>query len=218
MQPAHTVPIPEYALVALAMAHVRACGMDPWGIHGVEHWWRVRHNGLLVAQSMGARPHVVTMFAILHDSHRRDDLDDPEHGPRAAAWLARVREASNDAIDADPLFGAPAHRKSGRVHQRFVAPAVESIRALDDADFRALLVACREHTREETHPDPTVAACFVADRLDLSRVGYRPDPARMPAPRQLLTDALIDGAVERQRLGLAWPGGAEIRGAWDLEP
>ena len=209
--------IPEGALVALAMAHVRAHGMDPWGIHGVEHWWRVRHNGLLVAQAMGARPHVVTMFAILHDSHRQDDLDDPDHGPRAAAWLALVREAGDDAIRDGLLFGASAPRAVGTRDVPVVAPAVDAIRALDARDFGALVDACRLHTHEETHPDPTVAACFVADRLDLSRVGYRPDPARMPALREVLTDAFIDAAMERERLGLRWPGGEEIRSTWKLD-
>jgi len=202
MQHAEPVPIPEHALVALAMAHVRAHGMDPWGLHGVAHWWRVRHNGMLVAQAMGARPHVVAMFAILHDSHRQDDLDDPGHGPRAAAWLARVREAGDGAIEGAPLVEVPA---------------IHAIRALDARDFKALVDACRLHTHEEAHPDPTVAACFVADRLDLSRVADRPDPARMPVLREVLTDAFIDAAMERERLGLRWPGGEEIRSTWNLD-
>lgn len=217
MQHAEPVPIPEHALVALAMAHVRAHGMDPWGLHGVAHWWRVRHNGMLVAQAMGARPHVVTMFAILHDSHRQDDLDDPGHGPRAAAWLARVREAGDGAIEGAPLVGVQGLQAAGTLDAQVVVPAIHAIRALDARDFKALVDACRLHTHEETHPDPTVAACFVADRLDLSRVGYRPDPARMPALREVLTDAFIDAAMERERLGLDWPGGEEIRRTWNLD-
>jgi len=209
-------PIPEDALVALAMAYVRAHGMDPWGIHGVAHWWRVRHNGMLVAQAMGARPHVVTMFAILHDSHRHDDLDDPDHGPRAAEWLLRVRGASAEHVNGDMLAGAPLNLKPADVDARIVAPAIHVIRALDLRDFDALVDACRLHTQERTHPDPTVAACFVADRLDLSRVGYRPDTARMPALQEVLTDAFIDAAMERERRGLDWPGGQEIREAWNL--
>jgi hypothetical protein len=61
-----------------------------------------------------------------------------------------------------------------------------------------------------------VAACFVADRLDLSRVGFRPDPRRMPAPAGLLTDAVIDAAMERERVGLRWAGGAEIETVWGV--
>ena len=68
------------------------------------------------------------------------------------------------------------------------------------------------------HDDPTVAACFVADRLDLSRVGFRPDPRRMPAPAGLLTDAVIEAAMERERVGLRWAGGAEIETVWGVRP
>ena len=83
--------LPERTLLAAAVANVRLHGMEPWGLHGLAHWWRVRHNGLLVADAMGASSRVVKLFAIFHDSHRADDNEDPEHGPRAAAWLERVR-------------------------------------------------------------------------------------------------------------------------------
>jgi uncharacterized protein len=36
--------------------------------------------------------------------------------------------------------------------------------------------ACEEHTNGGVAPDPTVGACWDADRLNLWRVGIRPDP------------------------------------------
>jgi uncharacterized protein len=194
-----TRPLPEPVLVAAAVKNVERCGMRPWGLHGLAHWWRVRHNGLLVAETMGANPRVVTLFAIFHDSHRHDDGGDPRHGPRAAAWLAQVRSGDRTAQGAcDATF--------------------DTIGALADGEFAALATACELHTSAARHDDPTVAACFVADRLDLSRVGSRPDPRRMPPAPQLLDRAFIEAAIERERLGLGWPGGAEIGAVWGVTP
>jgi uncharacterized protein len=199
--------LPEAALIAAAVANVRRHRMDPWDLHGLAHWWRVRHNGLLVADAMGASCRVVTLFAIFHDSHRMDDGADPQHGPRAAEWLAEVLE---HRADADPRAAAAAPHGACEVTRR-------TIHALDDHEFESLRLACELHTRKLHHDNPSVAACFVADRLDLSRVGFHPDPARMPAPRELLTDAFIEAAVARERAGLAWPGGEGLAGVWGVD-
>jgi uncharacterized protein len=190
--------LPEATLIAAALANVRRNGMRPWGLHGLAHWWRVRHNGLLVADAMGANPRVVRLFAIFHDSHREDDGYDREHGPRAAAWLARVRNGDRTA--------------HGACEATFAM-----IAALAAAEFESLRAACELHTRATHHDDPSVAACFVADRLDLSRVGFRPDPFRMPAPATLLTRELIDAAIARTSAGLAWPGGSDIATVWGVK-
>ena len=44
---------------------------------------------------------------------------------------------------------------------------------LDDARFDLLFEACRLHTDGQTTDDPTVGACWDADRLDLGRVGIQ---------------------------------------------
>ncbi len=54
-------------------------------LHGEEHWARVAFAGLAIAEMVpDVDPVVTTLFALLHDSRRLDDEDDPEHGPRAA--------------------------------------------------------------------------------------------------------------------------------------
>ena len=58
------------------------------GIHGAPHWTRVRENGLHLASSTGANVRVIEAFAFIHDSCRRNDGHDPDHGRRAAE-LAR---------------------------------------------------------------------------------------------------------------------------------
>lgn len=57
------------------------------GIHGVSHFLRVRDNGLRLAQATGAKPDVVELFAFLHDSRRRNEHRDPDHGKRAAIFV-----------------------------------------------------------------------------------------------------------------------------------
>ncbi len=47
---------------------------------------------------------------------------------------------------------------------------------LSDADFALLHHAIRDHERGLTKGDITVQTCWDADRLDLGRVGIRPDP------------------------------------------
>ena len=69
---------------------------------------------------------------------------------------------------------------------------------LDDAKFDLLYEACRLHTDGLVDADPTMQACWDADRLDLGRVGIRPHPDR------LCTDAarrLIDWAHHRATAG-----------------
>lgn len=121
---------------------------DIWrsDIHGLEHWRRVEQNGHMVAEANGAEKEVITYFAYLHDCQRWDDFEDPLHGPRAAAY-------------------AKAHR---------------SLIGLNDDNFKLLLLACSGHTH--AYPggcagdNPTLAACWDGDRLDIDRVGVAVDP------------------------------------------
>ena len=61
------------------------------GDHGVAHWARVLENGLKLAETTGANVEVVSLFAVLHDSRRINEVTDPEHGPRAAAFATELR-------------------------------------------------------------------------------------------------------------------------------
>lgn len=54
---------------------------------------------------------------------------------------------------------------------------------LTDHEFDQLITACRLHTSTPRTDDPTINACFDADRLDLWRVSMTPDPAQMASPR-----------------------------------
>lgn len=60
-------------------------------IHGVVHWARVLENGLRLCEETGADVKVVSLFAILHDSQRRNEGYDPDHGPLAAEFAKELR-------------------------------------------------------------------------------------------------------------------------------
>jgi uncharacterized protein len=49
----------------------------------------------------------------------------------------------------------------------------------DDAEMALLIEACRYHSDGHTGSDVTVQTCWDADRLDLGRVGVRPDARYM---------------------------------------
>lgn len=48
---------------------------------------------------------------------------------------------------------------------------------LNEHDLGLLQTACRDHTKGYTTGDITVCTCWDADRLDLGRVGIKPNPA-----------------------------------------
>ena len=57
------------------------------------------------------------------------------------------------------------------------------LRWLTDEEFELLRKACELHTVCHSTGNPTIDACFDADRLDLMRVGVTPDPERMATER-----------------------------------
>lgn len=123
------------------------CSLSNSWIHGVDHWRRVERLGLMLAAVAGSDEVVISLFAPLHDCQRWNDADDPLHGQNAAHF---ARE----------LFG-----------QVEVAQAFDLNEKRADTLYRALEL----HNRGQTTDDPTIGACWDADRLDLVRLGVKPD-------------------------------------------
>jgi uncharacterized protein len=74
-----------------------------YSIHGVDHWKRVERNGLHLANAACLAENeivVVRLFAVFHDSQRRGDGWEPEHGPLAAAYARSMRGTLFDLDDA----------------------------------------------------------------------------------------------------------------------
>ena len=64
-----------------------------FSIHGPGHWLRVLQNGrALAALTPGADTELIDLFAMLHDSERRDEDGDRGHGERAATslWVLKI--------------------------------------------------------------------------------------------------------------------------------
>lgn len=131
----------------------RLYALDHSGDHGYAHWMRVLYNGRMLAQATGANLKVVELFALLHDTHRRNELSDPGHGLRAAKYTKRYLSGTLEGYN----FG------------------------LDESEIDTLCFAIAKHTgsNPEEAPNITVAVCWDADRLDLARVGKVPDPDKL---------------------------------------
>ena len=100
------------------------------GIHGVSHWARVLENGLTLSAETGADAIVVSLFAVLHDSRRKNEGHDPDHGPRAAHFAERLRGTVFD-LD-DHAFELLVRACEGHTHER-THPDV-TVRTCWDAD------------------------------------------------------------------------------------
>lgn len=103
----------EKQLIEIVRAQFK---LDWHGIHGANHWARVRENGLRLAETTGARTNVIELFSFIHDSQRQSDHNDPLHGARAAKFAndlraQRVIEISD--ADFDLLTLARAQHSDG---------------------------------------------------------------------------------------------------------
>jgi uncharacterized protein len=78
------------------------------GDHGGAHWARVRRIGLKLAPLTGAKIALVELFALLHDSQRFDEWEDPQHGPRAAAFVRSINSSVLKLTDDDLALLAEA--------------------------------------------------------------------------------------------------------------
>lgn len=87
----------------------------------------------------------------------------------------------------------------GRRGAEFAATLRGAAFEMSDEDFELLRTACIYHTSGRTAGDVTVQTCWDADRLDLGRVGIKPDP------QYLCTDAARDSKT------IAWAYQRSIR-------
>ena len=119
--------------------------LDLAGIHGPGHWRRVRANGLaLAARTNGADPAVIELFALLHDSRRHDDNEDPDHGDRAAALVHDLAAAALlplDSVRLALLADACSRHTRGEVSDD---PTIGCCWDADRLDLSRLLIRPRD--------------------------------------------------------------------------
>ena len=115
--------------------------------------------------------------------------------PRVVELFAFVHDACRRDEGIDRGHG----RRSAAWIQR---PEVRAVLGLDDTDLALLVRACEGHSEGGTVEDVTVCTCWDADRLDLGRVGIRPQA------RYLCTDAARDPEMMRWawRRSVGMPG------------
>jgi len=76
--------------------------LDWYGTHGVIHWSRVYENGMKLAEQDGVNRKVVQLFSIFHDSQRRNENTDMNHGGRGAQLALKLRDmclVTNDEFE-----------------------------------------------------------------------------------------------------------------------
>ena len=110
--------------------------------------------------------------------------------PKVVELFAFLHDSKRMNDGHDPKHGARA------------AQWAESLRGslldLPDSEFELLCFACEHHTDGLTEADVTIQTCWDADRLDLVRIGIRPDPRRL-CTLAAKESATIDWAVAQSR-------------------
>lgn len=91
--------------------------------------------------------------------------------PLVVELFAFLHDSQRRNDGRDPLHGPRA--------ARFAASLCGSLIDLPDEEFELLRYACEYHTNGLTEAHVTVQTCWDADRLDLGRIGVRPDPCRL---------------------------------------
>jgi uncharacterized protein len=90
---------------------------------------------------------------------------------RVVELFAFLHDARREHDGHDRVHGHRSAELVGELDGRFFS--------LSRAERMQLETACRQHSDGEQQGELTVRTCWDADRLDLGRVGKRPDPARL---------------------------------------
>lgn len=148
-----------------------------------------------------------------------DSLHGPRHWERVEAYglyLVKHNGGSHKVVElfawfhdcqrvnenTDPGHGLRGAKKAREMRERL---------GLDDDALETLYQACAGHTDLKYSHDPTIAACWDADRLDLDRVGIEPDPSYFSTPEGKRL-ALLPAVSRRMEVGITVNLGA-LRGA-----
>ncbi len=108
-----------------------------------------------------------------------------DHWDRVAAYGAYVGARNGADLEVVALFALihdSQRFEEGRDPEhgpRAALYASEMCTFLQPEQLIKLMLACRDHDRGYTHDDPTIGACWDADRLDLDRVLVDCDPDLM---------------------------------------
>ncbi len=145
------------------LLHLRSSfALDPSGFHGVRHWSRVWTNGRRLATLEEEAGRLIDrgVVELFAWFHDSCRLNDEQDPEHGPRAAELVRELRGEFFD------------------------------LSEERLTELVHACEGHTRGATVESPTIMVCWDADRLDLGRVGIRPDPAYLCTPGAKRKDVL----------------------------
>ncbi|PYE51997.1 hypothetical protein [Deinococcus yavapaiensis] len=97
----------------------------------------------------------------------------PSADERVVRWFSIFHDCQRDNEYHDPQHGARGAARAREMHAAL---------DLTSAQLDTLVYACTHHTDGTTSSDPTIGACWDADRLDLPRVGYTLDVRYLSTP------------------------------------
>jgi len=146
--------------------------LDPNGVHGVSHWARVYEIGSELASRNGANLRVVRLFALFHDSRRRNERIDPGHGARGAEFCAELHGAlfQLSGAEFDILYRACELHTDGMTEDSDL-----TVRTCWDADrldlARAGIMTDPDRLCTDAARDPD----FMSRWIERSQVWYRPE-------------------------------------------
>ena len=104
---------------------------------------------------------------------------------RNGLHLARENDARADVVECFALLHDSqrlhdgADRRHGARAADYVRRVNEEYLHLDRSGVEMLVYACEFHSDGLMDADVTIQTCWDADRLDLGRIGIRPDPNRL---------------------------------------
>lgn len=96
----------------------------------------------------------------------------PDANQVVVSCFALVHDCMREDEGSDPHHGRRAAEFCGKLRGDVLA-------FLSTDEYLTLKIAVMYHNDGKTTTDPTVGACWDADRLDLPRVGVVPDPAKL---------------------------------------
>lgn len=91
---------------------------------------------------------------------------------RVVELFAFLHDSQRENEHTDPGHGRRASSYAATLRERGLID-------LDDSALNLLTTACNGHSDGHMDGDITVRVCWDADRLDLGRVGIKPDPRRL---------------------------------------
>ena len=119
----------------------------------------------------------------------------PAADPALVFLFALFHDSMRLNDDHDPLHGP----RGSALARELCGEALD----LEEAEMGLLGFACEEHTNGGVSSDATVGVCWDADRLNLWRVGIRPDP-RLLSTQEAKSEERIASARDLQLEHIAW--------------